>query len=248
MSTSIVPCVLVIDAFELRRVGIAAVLTPWAKSISAAIVSLSPEELDSGLPAAQAPALVVLSVGGLSLQTAHVVTWTVDIRQRLPQVPCLVLSDRTEPEEALMAARLGAQAFMSTSVGLQFALQACAMVAGGGTYFPNSALRQVWGEGQEAREQPHAGSEGLTQRQREVLKHLCLGRPNKLIARSLCMQESTVKVHVREIMRKLGARNRTEAAMLGGGGRSTQLTARPSLGAEETGAAARDRRHFVHGA
>jgi DNA-binding NarL/FixJ family response regulator len=51
----------------------------------------------------------------------------------------------------------------------------------------------------------------LTARERAVLSLLKAGKPNKLIAYELGMSESTVKVHVRSIMRKMNARNRTEA-------------------------------------
>ncbi len=53
----------------------------------------------------------------------------------------------------------------------------------------------------------------LTPRQLEVLERLREGKPNKLIARDLNMTEATVKVHVRQIMRKLGAANRTQAVL-----------------------------------
>jgi DNA-binding NarL/FixJ family response regulator len=53
----------------------------------------------------------------------------------------------------------------------------------------------------------------LTPRQLEVLDRLREGKPNKLIARDLNMTEATVKVHVRQIMRKLGAANRTQAVL-----------------------------------
>jgi DNA-binding NarL/FixJ family response regulator len=53
----------------------------------------------------------------------------------------------------------------------------------------------------------------LTPRQLEVLDRLREGKPNKLIARDLNMTEATVKVHVRQIMRKLGATNRTQAVL-----------------------------------
>jgi hypothetical protein len=45
---------------------------------------------------------------------------------------------------------------------------------------------------------------------------LCQGDPNKVIARKLGMTETTVKVHVREIMRKLGVVNRTQVAIVAG--------------------------------
>jgi DNA-binding NarL/FixJ family response regulator len=52
-----------------------------------------------------------------------------------------------------------------------------------------------------------------TARQYAVLVCLCQGDPNKVIGRKLGMTETTVKVHVREIMRKLGVSNRTQVAI-----------------------------------
>jgi DNA-binding NarL/FixJ family response regulator len=46
-----------------------------------------------------------------------------------------------------------------------------------------------------------------------VLEHLRRGDSNKLIARELNIREGTVKVHVRQIMRKLGVANRTQVAI-----------------------------------
>jgi DNA-binding NarL/FixJ family response regulator len=53
----------------------------------------------------------------------------------------------------------------------------------------------------------------FTERQYAVLACLCQGDPNKVIGRKLGMTETTVKVHVREIMRKLGVCNRTQVAI-----------------------------------
>jgi DNA-binding NarL/FixJ family response regulator len=53
----------------------------------------------------------------------------------------------------------------------------------------------------------------FTERQYAVLVCLCQGDPNKVIGRKLGMTETTVKVHVREIMRKLGLSNRTQVAI-----------------------------------
>jgi DNA-binding CsgD family transcriptional regulator len=51
-------------------------------------------------------------------------------------------------------------------------------------------------------------------RQREVLRRLWMGKPNKAIAYELNMCESTVKVHIRQIMKKLNATNRTQVVVL----------------------------------
>ena len=54
----------------------------------------------------------------------------------------------------------------------------------------------------------------LTEKQTAVVRALKQGKPNKIIAYELGMCESTVKVHVRNIMKKLKARNRTQVAYL----------------------------------
>jgi DNA-binding NarL/FixJ family response regulator len=62
--------------------------------------------------------------------------------------------------------------------------------------------------------QPSAGTERLTQREREVLTELARGLQNKEIAAALTITERTVKFHVSSIMGKLGAGNRTEAVAI----------------------------------
>jgi DNA-binding NarL/FixJ family response regulator len=66
---------------------------------------------------------------------------------------------------------------------------------------------------------PAAKAEGtpwrqLTRRQRDVLALISEGRSNKLIADALTMSESTVKAHVKQIIRRLNVANRTQAALL----------------------------------
>jgi len=54
----------------------------------------------------------------------------------------------------------------------------------------------------------------LTRRESEVLSYLLAGASNKDIARALDLQVVTVKLHVRGVCRKLGAKNRTQAALI----------------------------------
>ena len=58
-----------------------------------------------------------------------------------------------------------------------------------------------------------AGWKALTARERDVIHPVAEGKSNKLIARNLRLCEATVKLHVRQIMRKLGASNRTQVAI-----------------------------------
>ena len=57
-----------------------------------------------------------------------------------------------------------------------------------------------------------APAQPLSPREREVLEHLSTGAPNKVVANALALSENTVRIHVRAILRKLGVRNRGEAA------------------------------------
>lgn len=211
--------VLIVDAKELRRAGIVALVHEWASSAGLDILAVPPPVLGVGASTAE-PKLVILSVGGSSLHGTDGLRWATEISACFPQTPCVVLSDRAEPEEAVAAARLGKQGFMPTSVDPTIALQALTFVLSGGTYFPREALLQaatLWRERSDSpQQQQDSGdhNEPLTKRQYEVLARLRLGKANKVIARDLDMQESTVKVHVRQIMRKLGAANRTQAALL----------------------------------
>jgi DNA-binding NarL/FixJ family response regulator len=68
----------------------------------------------------------------------------------------------------------------------------------------------------------------LTARQRAVLELLRRGETNKAIARRLGMREGTVKVHVRQIMRKFGVTNRTQIAVVCANGRPSQKAAPPA--------------------
>ncbi len=56
----------------------------------------------------------------------------------------------------------------------------------------------------------------LSRREREILRRLCQGWPNKIIARELNMAEGTCEAHVRRIMKKINARSRTDVLLFAG--------------------------------
>lgn len=210
--------VLVVDALELRRAGITSLVDQWAQAIGLHTVGISPDEMAAHSPHGGKVRLVILSIGGSSLREGALQNWAKSARDLFPETPRAILSDRTEAEEAIAAAQIGKQAFLSTSMEPEIARQALTFILGGGTFFPREALlHQHASAARAANGHAHdhrTETDGLTRRQIEVLERLRLGRSNKHIARDLDMQESTVKVHVRQIMRKLGASNRTQAALL----------------------------------
>jgi DNA-binding NarL/FixJ family response regulator len=128
-----------------------------------------------------------------------------------------VLSDKDDIDDVNQALTHGARGYIPTSVECEIAFAALRLVSAGGTFVPAGALRSTAAntDGQpEGERQRRSGRLDLTPRELLVIDLLRKGKPNKLIARELEMQESTVKVHVRNILRKLNAANRTHAAFV----------------------------------
>jgi len=93
------------------------------------------------------------------------------------------------------------------SAAVRFALS-------GGTFFPSELMARISDPSMDSSPLKKATGE-LTKRQAEVFAKLQQGKPNKVIAYELGMSESTTKVHVRNIMRTIGATNRTQAVFMG---------------------------------
>lgn len=70
---------------------------------------------------------------------------------------------------------------------------------------------------------PDKDGDALTGRERNVLALVAEGAANKVIARKLAISDSTVRVHVRSILKKLGLQNRTQAALYALGSRHVEL-------------------------
>ena len=66
----------------------------------------------------------------------------------------------------------------------------------------------------DANRKEHHCTETFSPRQMEILQQLWQGKQNKTIAIDLDISESTVKVHIQHIMKKLNARNRTQVVLL----------------------------------
>jgi DNA-binding NarL/FixJ family response regulator len=126
----------------------------------------------------------------------------------------VIMGELDTLQQVAGAIRMGAKGYLSMQTPLQIALGALNLVRAGGVYVPVSTFLPGMERDEADDEASAAGpaSGVFTTRQLAVVSALRQGKPNKLIAYELNMSESTVKVHVRNIMRRLGARNRTEVA------------------------------------
>jgi DNA-binding NarL/FixJ family response regulator len=125
--------------------------------------------------------------------------------------PIIVFSDAEGVDQIAETLKCGARGHVPTSTPLNIAMKAIRIVLVGGVFVPADALLSERGLRED---HSHSDQDRLfTAREKAVVDALRKGKPNKLIAHELNMSESTVKVHIHKIMKKLQARNRTEAVI-----------------------------------
>lgn len=135
-------------------------------------------------------------------------------------LPTVVYSDLGNLTANAVALTESAQGFLPSTLDSDTVISALRLVAAGMSVFPPA----------DPMDAPHPDTSDsvsasfrtetcatFTVRELDVLDGLQAGKQNKAIARELGLSSSTVKVHVRSVFRKLGVRNRTEAALISGG-------------------------------
>jgi DNA-binding NarL/FixJ family response regulator len=208
-------CVALIDPKPVTRSHIGELLAKAFPECAMVVASTCEELLEA--EGIGRPNLVVVYIRSDGLTNTWVESALELLRVRLPEASAVVLSDRDDVEEVNRALTHGVRGYIPTSVECEVAVAALRLIGAGGTFVPAGTLRSTAAKPDD---QPQGGrqrrSDGLdlTPRELSVIDLLREGKPNKLIARQLEMQENTVKVHVRNILRKLNAANRTHAAFV----------------------------------
>jgi DNA-binding NarL/FixJ family response regulator len=134
------------------------------------------------------------------------------LAEAAPNTPILVAAECDDPQRAHAILRTEARGFLPTSHSLKVLIGALERVRAGGTYVPLTLSEAASGAAAEpGRRTPWCA---LTRRQCDVLALIAEGKANKLIGDALNMSESTVKAHVKQIIRRLNVANRTQAALL----------------------------------
>jgi len=116
------------------------------------------------------------------------------------------------------ALRVGASGFLLKDSEPEELLQAVRVVAGGEALLSPSVTRRLIENFVAARPKPLSGAaalNGLTDREREVLRLVALGRSNAEISAELFIAEQTTKTHVSRILQKLSLRDRVQAVVFG---------------------------------
>jgi len=155
-------------------------------------------------------AAVLYNIGGGSLNDQSVANEVRKLTAECGTTPVIAMADSDELREIFLALDCGVRGFIPSTMGIGVCIEAISLVLAGGIFVPASsvlATRQMLA----ANPAPAVRQAGIfTNRQAEVVEALKRGKANKIIAYELNMCESTVKVHVRNVMKKLKATNRTE--------------------------------------
>jgi len=177
------------------------------------VLSLPDLERIEGVILAGSPIRVVLiNTGAERVASAETARLVSRVREALPGVPVAILSDYEDRDSVREAFNLGVRGYIPTSLASLVAVGAVSLICVGGTFVPASVLLA---EGDAPKTESHELQiHGFTHRQTQILDCLRRGMANKLIAYELDMCQSTVKVHIRNIMKKLNATNRTQVVYL----------------------------------
>jgi DNA-binding NarL/FixJ family response regulator len=127
-------------------------------------------------------------------------------------VPTVILSSKHDFETMRAAMAYGAKGYIPMTMGFQIAIEAVRFVLAGGIYVPAECLLSAIPPASPSSQRPQTAG-AITARELAVIRSIQQGKPNKIIAYELNMCESTVKVHVRHVMKKLRAKNRTDVAI-----------------------------------
>lgn len=210
--------ILVADDHKLVRDG----LKPFLQELDATAEILDASTLSEALSAiAQAKSLGLVLLD-LMMPGMDGLKGLNAVLKQCPGIPVVVVSGFSTRDHVVAAVQAGAAGFIPKTVSGTAMVNALRLVLSGEKYLPSSTFFE---ETPQAMPLPRPASPTLTgeipapfdklsRRESEILALLVEGRTNKEIAIALELQEITIKVHLRNVYRKIGAANRAQAVRI----------------------------------
>ena len=193
--------ILVVDDHPLFVEGIATVIAdqPDIEIVGrAATARQAVAEFKRVLPDVTLMDLRLPDMSGIGAVTA--------IRAEFPEAKVIILTTFEGDVEIQRALGAGVRAYLLKSAPFEDLVEAIRKVHSGRKHFSTQVAETL---------AEHFSSDALSEREIEVLKRMAEGDRNRDIGKRLSISEETVKVHIRHIMNKLGAKDRTQAVSIG---------------------------------
>ena len=192
--------VLSVDDHPLLREGIAAIVNNEPDMTMVAQASTGREAIQQYR--AHQPDVTLMD---LRLPDMSGIDTMIAIRSSFPDARIVMLTTFEGDVEIQRALAAGARGYVLKSMPPRELTDVVRHVHAGRKQIPPAVAAQL---------AEHLGEESLTERERDVLQHVAAGNRNRDIGEILSISEETVKVHMKHIMEKLGASDRTEAVTI----------------------------------
>ena len=193
--------ILSVDDHPLLREGIAAIINSQPDMQLVAAAANAQEAIQ--LFRKHQPDVTLMD---LRLPDMSGIDTVVAIRKEFPQARIIMLTTFEGDVEIQSALEAGARGYMLKSMPPKELVEVIRLVHAGKKRIPTQVATQL---------AEHMSDEALTPREIEVLRHIAEGNRNRDIGEKLFITEETVKVHIKHIMDKLGASDRTQAVAIG---------------------------------
>ena len=193
--------VLCVDDHPLLREGIAAIISNQPDMLLLAQASTGCEAIQKYRE--HQPDVTLMD---LRLPDMSGIDSLIAIRAEFPDARVIIVTTYEGDVEIQRALGAGARGYMLKSMPPRDLVEGIRGVHAGKKRIPQEVANQV---------AEHLGEETLSEREVEVLRRVAGGNRNRDIAEQLFISEETVKVHIKHIMEKLGASDRTQAVAIG---------------------------------
>src|SRR4029077_4829862 len=192
--------ILIVDDHPLLREGVVSLVEKQADMLIVAEASNGKEArqlFQQHIPDITLMDLRLPGIDGIDAMTA--------ILAEFPDAKIIVLTTFSGDAQILRALKAGARGYLLKDLLRKELLEAIRTVQAGRKRIPPEIASQI---------AEHASDTTLTRREVEVLQWIASGNPNKLVADKLSVTEDTIKMHVKSILSKLGANDRTHAVAI----------------------------------
>jgi DNA-binding NarL/FixJ family response regulator len=192
--------ILIVDDHPLLREGVASLVEKQADMLIVAEASNGKEALQlfqQHIPDITLMDLRLPGMDGVDAMKA--------ILGEFPDAKIIVLTTFSGDAQIFRALKVGARAYLLKDLLRKELLDAIRTVQAGRKRIPPEIAANI---------AEHASDTTLTRREIEVLQLIATGNPNKIVADKLSVTEDTIKMHVKSILSKLGANDRTHAVTI----------------------------------